>query len=270
MAVWRTFFAGALRYTVAEGMKVEVFLTSANLSEDDVKDRTVVVIDVLRACSTIATALVNGARAVVPVADMAQAGKIASNMDQQSYLLGGERDGEKIEGYHLGNSPLEYSPDVVKGRTIIFNTTNGTGAIAQARAARHLLVGSFLNAGRVVDFVRSAGLDVSIICAGWRNRVSLEDTLCAGMMLFRLWNGEEPGLVSDTAHIAFTQYRQDRDHLETALRRCNHAQWLAGKGYGADVDYSFRPDALPVLPYFDDNRLILHQESRPEPQPKEG
>lgn len=245
-------------------MKVEVFLTSANVTEEDVKDRTVVVIDVLRACSTIATALVNGARSIVPVADMAHAGKIASNLDQSSYLLGGERDGEKIEGYHLGNSPLEYGAEVVKGRTIIFNTTNGTVAISQARMARHLLIGSFLNAGRVVDFVREAGLDVTIICAGWRNRVSLEDTLCAGLMLYRLWEGKEPGLVSDTAHIAFTQYSNDQDTFEAALRRCNHAQWLSRQGHGPDVDYCIRIDALPVLPYYDDSRLVLYHEARPE------
>jgi len=246
-------------------MKIEVFLTSANISEDDVKDRTVIVIDVLRACSTICTALKNGARSFVPVADMAQASKLASNLDQPSYLLGGERDGIKIEGYHLGNSPLEYTPDVVRGRTIIFNTTNGTVAIAQARAARHLLIGTFLNAGRVVDFAREAGLDVTIICAGWRNRVSLEDTLCAGMMVYRLWDGVEPDQVSDTAHIAFTQYATDRAHLDQALRRCNHARYLTRIGYGADVDYCLRTDALPVLPYYEDSRLVLYNETKPEP-----
>lgn len=243
-------------------MNIEVFLTSSTVSEDDVKDRTVVVIDVLRACSTIATALNNGARSVVPVADMAQAGKIASNLDQQSYLLGGERDGENIEGYHLGNSPLEYAPSKVSGRTIILNTTNGTVAVAAARAAEHLLIGTFLNAGRVVDFVREAGNDVTIICAGWRNRVSLEDTLCAGLMLYRLWGGHEPEVVSDTAHIAFTQYDHDRADLTEALQRCNHAQWLTRRGRGDDVEYCFQLDALPVLPYYQDSRLVLFEDER--------
>lgn len=243
-------------------MKTEVFLTGSVLSEDDVKDRTVVVIDVLRACSTIATALNNGARSVVPVADMAQAGKIASNLDQQSYLLGGERDGINIEGYHLGNSPLEYTASTVAGRTIILNTTNGTVAIAGARAAEHLIIGTFLNAGRVVDFVREVGNDVTIICAGWRNRVSLEDTLCAGLMLYRLWDGHEPAAVSDTAHIAFTQYAHDQDDLRSALQRCNHAQWLTQRGYGDDVEYCFQLDALPVLPYYRDSRLVLFEDER--------
>jgi 2-phosphosulfolactate phosphatase len=245
-------------------MKAEVFLSSLDVTEDDVKDRTVIVIDVLRACSTIATALLNGARSFIPVADMAQASKLASALDPSTFLLGGERDGNRIPGYHLGNSPLEYSPDIVKGRTIIFNTTNGTVAMARARSARYLVTGSFLNAARVVEFVRDAGLDVTIICAGWRNRVSLEDTMLAGLLLYRLWNGREPGLVSDASHIAFTQYRNDKDQLEATLRRCNHAQWLTRNGYGADVDYCLRVDALSVLPYYEDSRLVLYQEARHE------
>ncbi len=238
-------------------MNIEVFLTSYNLTEEDVKDRTVVVVDVLRASASIITALKNGARDVVPVADMAEAGKIASNLDQASYLLGGERGGERIEGYHLGNSPLEYTEEEVKGRTIIFNTTNGTSAIARARAARHLLVGSFLNAGRVVDFLKQTDGDVTIICAGRRNRVSLEDTLCAGLMLYRLWEGKEPEEVSDTAYMAFTQYRNDKDDLKAAIRHCNHAQWLLSHGYDADVEYCLQIDALPYLPYYKENRLVL-------------
>ena len=246
-------------------MDVEVFLTSHILTEEDVTDRAVVVVDVLRASASILTALKNGARDVVPVADMAAASKIASNLDPSGYRLGGERGGYRIEGYHLGNSPLEYTEEHVRDRTIILNTTNGTTAIEQARAARHLLIGSFLNAGRVVDFLENAGCDATIVCAGTRNRVSLEDTLCAGLMLYRLWAGEEPpGGVSDTAYIAFTQYRNDKDDLKTALRHCNHAQWLRANGFAADVDYCMQIDTLPVLPYYTENRLVLFDESMTE------
>ncbi len=238
-------------------MEVDVFLTSSVISEEEVRGRTVIVIDVLRTSSTITTVLFNGARAVIPVTDAEEAGKIASNLDQSSYLLGGERGGEPIEGYQHGNSPLEYSRQVVESKTVILNTTNGTRAISLARSAEHLVVGSFLNADAIVRFVKEAGNDVTIVCAGWRHRVALEDSLAAGMILYRLWDGKEPGLVSDGAHIAFTQYQNDRDQLQTTLRRCNHAQWLAGKGYQADVDYCFQIDAVPILPYFDDRRLIL-------------
>ncbi|HET6569710.1 MAG TPA: 2-phosphosulfolactate phosphatase [Rhodothermales bacterium] len=245
-------------------MKAEVFLTSTTVTDEDVRGRTVIIIDVLRASSTIAAALNNWARAIIPVADMGQAGKIASNLDPSSYLLGGERGGEKIEGYHLGNSPLEYTPSTVGGLTIIFNTTNGTVAISKARSAEHLVIGSFLNADRVVEYANQAGRDVAIICAGWRNSIALEDTLCAGLMLHRLWNGREPDRVSDSAHIAFSQYVHDKDNLEAALRKSNHAQWLIAHGYAEDVDYCLQFDALPVLPYYQDSRLVLYTEHEHE------
>ncbi len=243
-------------------MNVEVFLTGHTLTDEDVRNHTVVVIDVLRTSSTIAAALSNGARAVVPVADMAEAGKIAANLDQTSFLMGGERGGEKIEGYHLGNSPLEYDRETVADKTIILNTTNGTSAIRHAREAEHLVVGSFLNASRVVDFAREIGRDVALVCAGWRNRISLEDTLCAGLLLHRLWDGQEPLEVSDSAHIAFTLFRNDGGNLHEAIRRCNHAQRLAEIGLHADIDYCTRVDALPVLPHFEDSRLVLYPSAR--------
>lgn len=240
-------------------MNIEVFLTGHTVTDEDVQGRTVVVIDVLRASSTIAAALHNGARAVIPVADMAEAGKIASNLDPSSYLLGGERHGDKIEGYHLGNSPIEYTAEVVKDRTVILTTTNGTRALAKARAAEHLLVGSFLNASAVISFIEAAGRDVAIICAGKQDRVSLEDTLCAGMLLQRLWGEDAPALLPDAARLAYTQYKHDRERLGEALRNAAHARYLAEKGYGSDVDFVLRTDALPVLPLYKENQLVLHR-----------
>ena len=252
-------------------MDVEVFLTHSNVNEDDVRDRTVVVIDVLRACSTIATALENGARAVMPVLDMAQAGRIASNLDEDVYRLGGERNAQKIEGYHLGNSPLEYTEEAVENRDVILNTTNGTKALARAKTADHLVAACFLNAERVVSFLREVGGDVVIICAGRHNRLSLEDTVCAGLLLDRLWDGSEPGIVTDSAHTAFTLYHHDSKDLDAALRRTNHAQYLLTNGFADDVDYCFRTDAVPVLPYYTDNRLVLYDDLSPssesEPPP---
>ncbi len=239
-------------------MNVEVFLTHTTVTEDDVRDRTVVVIDVLRACSTINTALSNGARAVMPVLDMAQAGKIASNLDPDVFRLGGERNAEKIDGYHLGNSPLEYTEEVVEGRDIILNTSNGTKAIEQAKTAEHLVAGSFLNVSRVADFLKSTGIDVTIVCSGHENRVSLEDTLCAGAILDRLWDGEEPNHVSDAAHTAYSLYLYNKNRLEDTLRNANHARRLVENGHARDVDYCFQLDHLPILPYYTDNRLVLH------------
>lgn len=249
-------------------MDIEVFLTSNGIEEDDVRGRTVVVIDVLRACSTIATALKHGARAIVPVLDMAQASRIAANLDPNIYRLGGERGGEKIEGYHLGNSPLEYTRKQVEGRDVILNTTNGTKALMRARDARHLVAGSLLNAGRVVDFIKQTGTDVTIVCAGRHDRIALEDTVCAGLMLDRLWSDtEEPTFVSDAANTAYTLYKHDRPHVSKRLRRGNSVQLLIDMGYAQDVEYCFQVDALPVLPYYRDNRLVLYDDARTTARP---
>jgi 2-phosphosulfolactate phosphatase len=241
-------------------MDAEVFLTYSNVSEEDVRNRTVVVIDVLRACSTIVTALDRGARAVMPVADMAEAGKIASNLDPDVYRLGGERDGQKIDGYDLGNSPLEYTGEVVGNRDVILNTSNGTQALSRATSAKHLVAACFLNAGRVVDFVRSVDDEVTIVCAGRQNRLALEDTLCAGLLLERLWDREEPEVVTDSAHTAFTLYETDRDDLRSALDGANHAERLVEQGFGDDLDYCFQVDTLSVLPYYAENRLRRYEE----------
>lgn len=242
-------------------MDAEVFLTYSNVSEDDVRNRTVVVIDVLRACSTIVTALDRGARAVMPVADMAEAGKIAGNLDPDVFRLGGERDGHKIDGYDLGNSPLDYSHEVVEDRDVILNTSNGTRALTRAKTAEHLVAACFLNAERVVEFVRAVTDEVTIICAGRQNRIALEDTLCAGLLLDRLWNREEPDVVTDSAHTAFTLYETDRDRLRSSLQKANHAERLVEQGFEDDLPYCFQIDTLSVLPYYADNRLIRYDDS---------
>ena len=237
-------------------MDAEVFLTYSNVSDADLRGRTVVVIDVLRACSTIVTALSRGARAVLPVPDMAEAGKIAGNLDPDVYRLGGERNGEKIEGYHLGNSPLEYTQDEVEKRDVILNTTNGTRALSHATEAKHLVAACFLNADRVVDFVQEADDAVTIVCAGRQNRLALEDTLCAGLLLDRLWSSQKPDVVTDSAHTAFTLYDTDRTHLSSALRGANHAEELVRQGREEDLSYCFQFDECSVLPYYTDNRLL--------------
>jgi len=148
----------------------------------------------------------------------------------------------------------------VSNRDVILNTTNGTQALARTTEAKHLVAACFLNVGRIVDFVRSVDDAVTLVCAGRQKRLALEDTLCAGLILDRLWDGTEPDVVTDSAHTAFTLYDTDRDHLTTALRGSNHAERLVDQGYGDDLDYCFRLDDCPVLPYYTENRLIRREE----------
>jgi 2-phosphosulfolactate phosphatase len=255
---------------------IQVHLTGRSASENSLKGKSVVVIDVLRASSTIVTALNNGARAVIPVADMAEAGKISAHMDQDLTVMGGERGGIRIDGYALGNSPTEYTPEVVQGRTVILNTTNGTRAITDARRATEVAIGSFLNISEIIRFVFQAEKDVAIVCAGSDNRVALEDVLCAGLILHQLWDGSEPEDRTDAAHIAFSLYAQDRDRLADAVARSNHGQRLISLGFADDVELCTRIDVCPVLPIYRDSLLVLRDPaaaavpSRPPAQESEA
>ncbi|MEM1041781.1 MAG: 2-phosphosulfolactate phosphatase [Bacteroidota bacterium] len=238
-------------------MNVEVYLTAHSATEDDLKGKTVIVIDVLRASSTVVTALDHGARAVIPVADMADASRISAHSDASTSLLGGERGGTKIDGYALGNSPLEYTPEAVQGKTVIFTTSNGTRAVTKARGAAQVAVGCFLNASKVIEFAWTAGQDVVLLCAGSDDRAALEDILCAGLILNQLWDGQEPQGRSDAAHIALTQYAQDQGDLATTLARSNHARHLVELGFEDDVAYCAQVDAVSLLPVYHDSRLVL-------------
>ncbi len=238
-------------------MNVEVYLTAHSATEDDLKGKAVIVVDVLRASSTVVTALNHGARAVIPVADMAEASRISAHSDATTSLLGGERGGHKIDGYALGNSPLEYTPEMVQGKTIILNTSNGTRSITKARGAADVAIGCFLNASKVIEFAWKAEQDVVILCAGSADRAALEDILCAGLILNQLWGGQEPKNRSDAAHIALTQYAQDHGDLATTLARSNHARHLVELGFEEDVAYCAQVDAIPLLPIYHDSRIVL-------------
>ncbi|MFT4604627.1 MAG: 2-phosphosulfolactate phosphatase [Rhodothermales bacterium] len=236
---------------------IEVFLSPAGVQPEELNGRTAVVIDVLRASSTIIFALSQGAREVIPVANLGEAGRMASTLDSASYVLGGERGGKQIEGYQLGNSPLEYTADRVADKTVILSTTNGTPAIQAAAAAGELLVGGFVNARALAQAVRDAGNDVTIVCAGWENRVSLEDTLCAGFLVDLLLDGSSPANLSDTAYMALWQYRHDQHDLSVPISRCNHARRLEELGHGLDIPLCIEIDAWPVVPKLHESRLVL-------------
>lgn len=227
--------------------ELEVFTSATSFQEDEMRGKTAVMIDVLRASSTIVTALANGAKGVIPVADMGAGSKISQSMDTENILLCGEKDGEKIEGYDLGNSPFEYTPELVNGKTIILNTTNGTKALMRASHARHITVGSFLNLGSVVEYLKDKER-IILVCAGWRGRLSLEDLLCAGNIIYELTSGELPDTAFDGAKVAFGLYEKFGDDIEKTVLSSNHAHRLQDIVGTEDLSYCSRVDAMDVLP----------------------
>jgi len=214
----------------------------------------VVVVDVFRASTTIAAALAGGARFVLPVADVEQAMRLAEPYAENEVLLGGEHECQRIEGFQLGNSPREYTREIVAGKVVIFTTTNGTQALSAATDAGTVLVGSFVNFSAVADAV--AGHEaVTILCAGNNGGLSLEDFACAGGLVSRL--AKRASRLDDAALAARAAYKNLRADIARALVSTEHARRLAALGFRADLEFALRVDSLPVVPRQSEGRIAL-------------
>ncbi|MAO63424.1 MAG: 2-phosphosulfolactate phosphatase [Balneola sp.] len=234
---------------------IDVFFSLQSFQEEELRGKSAVIIDVLRASSSIATAIHNGAKKVIPVADMSDAMKIATTMDQKDYLLCGEKNGTKIEGYHLGNSPAEYDPEVVEGKTLIFNTTNGTKAIKKASLANEVYVGTFLNQQSILNAMNEHDDEVVLICSGWQGRLAIEDTLFAGSLIHNLTGGTLPDNAKDGAKVAFGLFEKYGDDLEAAISRSDHAKRLAEVVSNDDITFCCKVNEFDVLPGMRDGIL---------------
>src|SRR3990172_4621942 len=156
-------------------MKIEVFFSPLQIDDLSLRDKNVVVIDLLRASTTVITALHNGAREIIPVNTIESAVKVSGNLFGDVVLRGGERNGKMIEGFNLGNSPFDYTPEAAKGKSIIFYTTNGAPTMWKARYAKNLLVAGFVNIDAVVNRIKEIKEDIHILCAGKQTQFCLED-----------------------------------------------------------------------------------------------
>lgn len=239
-------------------MRIDVLLGEARVAPADVAGRVVVVIDVLRASTTAAIALANGARALIPCESVEQAEQRAKMMSQDSVRLGGERRMMRIPGFDFGNSPLEYTAAQVAGKTIVFTTTNGTRALASSGGARACYFAGFVNARATVAAVEGATsgeVDVTLVCAGTEGRVALEDVACAGRLARLLLAGSSQAVCSDAARIAIVSERPYRDNAAALAREATHAQSLAAAGFAGDVSACFSVDSAPVAVEYRDGQL---------------
>ncbi|MEO8583767.1 MAG: 2-phosphosulfolactate phosphatase [Flavitalea sp.] len=235
-------------------------LSPALLENYEVKDSIVVVIDVLRATSTIATALYNGAASVIPVNDIAKCISISKSING---ISAGERDGKIAEGLSYGNSPFEYPPEFIKNRHLVLTTTNGTKLLhmALSRGARHIITGSFPNISSVCNYLTEQKKPVILGCAAWKNRINIEDTLFAGAVISRI--KEHFTIQCDSSLIAesiFTDAGEDLyGYLE--LNQASHFRRLSGFGLEKDLRYCLTMNIANVLPFYENERLTVHQEA---------
>lgn len=223
--------------------------TPEEAGRESLQEAAVVVIDVLRGASTVVTALENGATSVIPVEDIETALRLAPPAEHEHKLLAGERKCMPIEGFHLGNSPLECTAGVVKDKTIVLTTTNMTRAIVAAARARRLLVCSILNVSAVAEAI--AGEErIAVLCSGYEGRVCLEDLLCGGMLLRRL-GLRSGGELDDGARLALLARDSWEDRIEELLLLSEHGRRLVAHGFEADVRYCARVDESSRAPEMD-------------------
>lgn len=241
-------------------MRIDVLLGEAPVVPADVADRIVVVIDVLRAATTVATALHHGARAVIPFETIEETVLRAKAYARGEVKLAGERRMVRIDGFDLGNSPLEYTTDVVHGRTILYSTTNGTAALTATHGARVCFFASFVNAAATVRAVRSAltvEADVTIICSGHERRLALEDVVCAGRLVRGITEGRDGVLRGDGARVAEMVERPFVGGIASVAHEALHAASLIAAGFADDVQACLSLDRFDTAVRYQDRQLHL-------------
>ena len=231
-------------------------LSPALLHLYDVNHAVVVIIDVLRATSTIATALYNGAKCVIPVDSVAKCIELGRQIDG---ITAGERDGRIAEGLQHGNSPFEYPTEFIGGRTLVLTTTNGTKLLHMAleRGAGQIITGSFPNLGSVCRYLVSQNLPVVLGCAAWKDKVNIEDLLFAGAVINQVKDHFD--INCDSSRIAETLYDNAKDDLYefVSAKQATHYQRLMNFGLEKDIRYCLTPDVASVLPIYENGKLIV-------------
>jgi len=243
-------------------MRIHVALTPAEPTPFVRDGCAVIVVDVLRATTTVVAACTAGCLGVIPVADSDAARTVAADFPRDAVVLGGERGGEPIAGFDLGNSPTEYTAERVGGRTIILTTTNGTSVMTRAGLARASAAAALTNVGAAADWALTQGRPVTVLCAGDDGALSLEDAVCAGLLVQRM-AARAPGVeLSDAAVVALRLAEYYRERLGEVRRDSSWARRLARGGRSADIDACLRLDTTAMVPVFEAGIIVPGSRAR--------
>jgi 2-phosphosulfolactate phosphatase len=242
-------------------MKLDVIFTPAGLTLAEVQGRTVFVVDILRATTTICAAMSNGAKAIIPVASTEEALRLAQTIGSADVLLAGEKNCVRIDGFHLGNSPQEMTETAVRGKTLIVSTTNGTQALLACHGAGAVYpacAGNLSLAAEKAREVLEGEGGMLVVCAGRGRAFSLDDAYAAGRLVSAALGGPRGrrGL-NDAALASLDLVRRYGEDWERPLRRSRAGRELIRLGFGDDVKASARLDVYPVLPIFSERRVTL-------------
>ena len=241
-------------------MRLDVQFGAHQITPQDIQGRVVAVIDVLRASTTIAVTLTNGARAVMPMDSAEDAVTRVKQLERGAVRLAGERKMLKMSGFDLGNSPLEHTREAVDGQTVLLATTNGTRALLAVQGARDVVVASYVNLTAVSAMLRSAlrgGTDITILCAGHERQFSLEDAACAGRYVHTVTKRLTGVELNDAAMASALIDKKYGDNLMRLFNTAVHGRALAAAGFGNDLAACAAVDSFPVVPIYQDRQITL-------------
>jgi 2-phosphosulfolactate phosphatase len=242
-------------------MTVDVLFTPAGLTLAEVQGRTVFVIDILRATTTMCAALAHGAKAILPVASTEEGLRLAQTIGSTDVLLAGEKNCVRIPGFNLGNSPLEMTESAVRGKTLVVTTSNGSRALLACQGASTVFLAAAVNLSAAAERAREALASeqpILIVCAGRDGAFALEDAYCAGRLLSAVLGGTKPrrGL-NDAGLASLDLVRRYGEHWRRPLAYSRAGRELIRLGFRADVREAARLDAYAVLPHFHERRITL-------------
>ncbi len=231
-------------------MKVNVIVSPAVVEELYFSGKTTVVIDVLRATSTIVYALMNGAKEIIPVGSVEFAMKASSTMFGGQTLLAGERNTKMIDGFNMGNSPAEFTQEKISGKGIVLFTTNGTRAIVKSKYSANVIIASFLNINAVAEYLVQLNENVEIVCSGRNNQLGMDDTVCAGKLIQLLAEKTENLELNDSSLAAVVLAKSQGKNLKKMMQGSDHGKILIENGFQDDIAFCAKTNITDIVPVF--------------------
>ncbi len=231
--------------------RIQTILSPLLLQLTGLDEKVVVVIDILRATSSICVAFAHGAELIIPVSTPEESRAYGS----QGFICAAEREGRPVEGFDIGNSPFSFMESAIRGASIAMTTTNGTHAISLSRDAAMVVIGSFLNKKALCEFLKKKNLDVVLLCSGWKNNFNLEDTLFAGAVASEL--GKDFVINDDATIAAVDLYVLAKDDLNEYIQKSSHAHRFAALGIEEDIAFCFQQDIYEIVPVLKNGFLVL-------------
>jgi 2-phosphosulfolactate phosphatase len=248
----KTFLVSLPKINSAFLMKnIDVCLTPDLLHLHNIENSIVIVTDIFRATSCMVTGFAYGVKAIIPVETVEE----CKQLQEKGYIAAAERDAKMVEGFDLDNSPFSYMNEKLIGEKIAMTTTNGTHSITMAKgSAVKVLIGAFLNLNAIVEYLKTQPYDVLVLCAGWKGKVNLEDTLFAGAVVDAVNDGYF--VAEDSAILAMRMYQQAKDDMLGYLANSSHIRRLQRLGINKDISYCLQKDLYDVVPVLRGNELV--------------